>query len=225
MTKINGLKCKECGRVYPAKAIHVCEHCFGPLEVDYDYDFIRQNLTRAKLGTRAPSAIVIDSSAAQVRIELLRAGMTTTIPHDKQIEARITKVTSLMRGAQWRVFRGTCPNLVSEIKTWEWDEKQTGKPRPRQRCHALDAMGYATLAQVQLPAPRAGGDEDSILNEDPITERVWKPWRKKMRLDERRGDLLPLEDVLEEDPFREVALYPEEFVLDEAMEGEHVGER
>lgn len=31
------LKCKECGERYPLEARFVCEHCFGPLEVEYDY--------------------------------------------------------------------------------------------------------------------------------------------------------------------------------------------
>ncbi|MEB3211266.1 MAG: threonine synthase [Leptolyngbyaceae bacterium] len=40
------LKCKECGATYDAKALHVCEECFGPLEVTYDYDAIRQQVSR-----------------------------------------------------------------------------------------------------------------------------------------------------------------------------------
>ena len=36
-----GLKCRECGRHYPKEALHVCEFCFGPLEVAYDYDAIK----------------------------------------------------------------------------------------------------------------------------------------------------------------------------------------
>ncbi|MBW4465987.1 MAG: threonine synthase [Pegethrix bostrychoides GSE-TBD4-15B] len=44
-----GLKCKECGAEYEAKAIHVCEECFGPLEVVYDYDALRQTVTRASI--------------------------------------------------------------------------------------------------------------------------------------------------------------------------------
>ena len=32
------LRCRECGATYPAGAIYVCEQCFGPLEVVYDYD-------------------------------------------------------------------------------------------------------------------------------------------------------------------------------------------
>ena len=41
-----GLRCKECGAEYEAKAIHVCELCFGPLEVTYDYARLRQTVTR-----------------------------------------------------------------------------------------------------------------------------------------------------------------------------------
>ncbi|HLJ60926.1 MAG TPA: threonine synthase [bacterium] len=31
-----GLACRECGRRYPVEPIFVCEHCFGPLEAQYD---------------------------------------------------------------------------------------------------------------------------------------------------------------------------------------------
>ncbi|PSB18206.1 threonine synthase [Phormidesmis priestleyi ULC007] len=40
------LKCKECGAEYELKASHVCEFCFGPLEVKYDYEFLRRTVTR-----------------------------------------------------------------------------------------------------------------------------------------------------------------------------------
>jgi threonine synthase len=40
------LKCKECGAEYEPKAMHVCELCFGPLEVAYNYDAIRQTVSR-----------------------------------------------------------------------------------------------------------------------------------------------------------------------------------
>jgi threonine synthase len=44
-----GLKCKECGAEYEAKAIHVCELCFGPLEVSYDYSALSRRVTRATI--------------------------------------------------------------------------------------------------------------------------------------------------------------------------------
>jgi len=47
-----GLKCRECGRRYPKQAIYVCEYCFGPLEVEYDYTKIAQVLSKEKIGKR-----------------------------------------------------------------------------------------------------------------------------------------------------------------------------
>ncbi len=52
MSFVLGLKCKECGREYPKKPIYVCEYCFGPLEVVYDYKKIKQSLTKEKIEER-----------------------------------------------------------------------------------------------------------------------------------------------------------------------------
>jgi threonine synthase len=46
---LKGLKCRECGRGYPSSPSHVCEFCFGPLEVDYDYEVIRARISRARI--------------------------------------------------------------------------------------------------------------------------------------------------------------------------------
>lgn len=48
-TKIKALQCKECEHQYPAKALHVCEYCFGPLEVVYDYDAIKKRVSRESI--------------------------------------------------------------------------------------------------------------------------------------------------------------------------------
>jgi threonine synthase len=40
------LKCRECGRLYPKQAIHVCDFDFGPLEAAYDYDAIKAAISR-----------------------------------------------------------------------------------------------------------------------------------------------------------------------------------
>lgn len=52
MSFVNGLKCRECGREYPIEPIYVCEFCFGPLEVVYDYSKIKKILTRDKVQSR-----------------------------------------------------------------------------------------------------------------------------------------------------------------------------
>ncbi|MCS6958651.1 MAG: threonine synthase [Pseudanabaenaceae cyanobacterium SKYGB_i_bin29] len=41
------LRCKECGATYQPKAMHVCEKCFGPLEVVYNYEAIGARVTRS----------------------------------------------------------------------------------------------------------------------------------------------------------------------------------
>ena len=48
----SNLKCRECGRLYPKQAIHVCDFDFGPLEAAYDYDAIRAVLTREVIESR-----------------------------------------------------------------------------------------------------------------------------------------------------------------------------
>ncbi len=49
---MKALKCRECGREYPLAANHVCEFDFGPLEVVYDYQRVKQHLTREALQSR-----------------------------------------------------------------------------------------------------------------------------------------------------------------------------
>lgn len=49
MAKMKSLVCRECGKEYPTKAIHVCELCFGPLEVKYNYDEIKKVVSRKKI--------------------------------------------------------------------------------------------------------------------------------------------------------------------------------
>jgi threonine synthase len=52
MGHIKGLKCRECGREYPVEPIYVCEFCFGPLEVAYDYKSIAKAINRKKIEKR-----------------------------------------------------------------------------------------------------------------------------------------------------------------------------
>jgi threonine synthase len=53
---VEGLRCRECGRAYPSEALHVCEYCFGPLEVIYDYEAIAAATTRESLAA-GPTSI------------------------------------------------------------------------------------------------------------------------------------------------------------------------
>ena len=46
MAHVTCLRCRECGREYPIEPINVCDFCFGPLEVVYDYDAIARVVSR-----------------------------------------------------------------------------------------------------------------------------------------------------------------------------------
>jgi threonine synthase len=43
LNHIKSLKCRQCGKEYPLTKIYVCEVCFGPLEVKYNFDSIELN--------------------------------------------------------------------------------------------------------------------------------------------------------------------------------------
>ena len=49
MDHVTGLRCRECGREFPAEALHVCDYCFGPLEVVYDYERIAAPVSRERI--------------------------------------------------------------------------------------------------------------------------------------------------------------------------------
>ncbi len=55
MGHVKGLICKECRREFPKEAIHVCEFCFGPLEVDYDYESIKKVVTKKSIESGPPT--------------------------------------------------------------------------------------------------------------------------------------------------------------------------
>jgi threonine synthase len=52
---VKGLHCRECDSTYDKAPIHVCELCFGPLEVAYDYGAIGRVLTRSVIESRGKS--------------------------------------------------------------------------------------------------------------------------------------------------------------------------
>jgi len=57
LSYVKGLKCREqdCGRSYPKEPLHICDHCFGKLGVDYDYEAIADNVRRETIESRPPN--------------------------------------------------------------------------------------------------------------------------------------------------------------------------
>ena len=46
MSFVKNLVCRECGREYQEAPLYVCDFCFGPLEIKYDYEGMRGVVTR-----------------------------------------------------------------------------------------------------------------------------------------------------------------------------------
>ena len=46
MSNASALRCKECGKEYPLDPMNVCEWCFGPVEVVYDYAAVARTFNR-----------------------------------------------------------------------------------------------------------------------------------------------------------------------------------
>jgi len=82
---VEGLRCRECSRSYPAEALHVCEWCFGPLEVAYDYEAIAATISRERVAA-GPKTIwrYADLLPASARGAVdLGAGLTPLLRADR----------------------------------------------------------------------------------------------------------------------------------------------
>jgi threonine synthase len=83
---VQGLKCRECGRETAIGAVHVCEFCFGPLEVVYDREYQRTVVTREAI-TAGPLSLwryadllpVLPGATADERVDL-GGGFTPLVP-------------------------------------------------------------------------------------------------------------------------------------------------
>ena len=49
MPHVKCLRCRGCGRDYPVEPLNVCDFCFGPLEVTYDYASIARSMSRESI--------------------------------------------------------------------------------------------------------------------------------------------------------------------------------
>ncbi|HEY3974563.1 MAG TPA: threonine synthase [Candidatus Sulfotelmatobacter sp.] len=49
------LRCRECGRTWGNQPRSICDDCFSPLEVAYDYDALRGHFDRERIAQRPPN--------------------------------------------------------------------------------------------------------------------------------------------------------------------------
>lgn len=56
MSYARSLRCRKCGREYPLEAVNLCDFCFSPLEVNYDYKSMAKAVSVEKI-TGGPTSI------------------------------------------------------------------------------------------------------------------------------------------------------------------------
>src|ERR1700686_435948 len=49
------LRCRECGRSWGNQPRSICDECFSPLEIIYDYEALRASISREQIAQRAPN--------------------------------------------------------------------------------------------------------------------------------------------------------------------------
>ncbi len=55
MSYLLHLKCRDCGRTYPAEPVAACEDCWAPLEAVYDFGRIWSDVRREDIASRPPT--------------------------------------------------------------------------------------------------------------------------------------------------------------------------
>ncbi len=82
MGKIKHLQCRECKKEYPSTFKYICEECFGPLDVHYDFPSVTKNTFSNREHTywRYHELLPIESKSNIVSIG---AGMTPLIKAEK----------------------------------------------------------------------------------------------------------------------------------------------
>jgi len=162
---------------------------------------------------KIPSMVAVDPSAKQVRIELagLRPPVATNIPHDKQIEAGVIRLTQLMNLNQFKVFKDACPEFEREMMRMEWDEKNPKKILHDDIYHACAAARYITL--ITVPFPDESNEPIAFIHTDVAknpkaywkeqrqakNKEYWNKVNRKFEEHKYREELSELEDTVAAD--------------------------
>jgi len=150
MSFAKNLRCRECGRVYPLDPMHVCEFCFGPLEVFYDYEALSRTLTRERI-ERGPLSMWryadLLPCAAETAVDI-GTGYTPLVR-----AARLGRLLGLER----LYVKNDCQN-----PTWSFKDRVVSLAVTKAREFEFDTLACASTGNlansVAAHAARAGMD-------------------------------------------------------------------
>jgi threonine synthase len=142
------LRCRECNREYPLEPIYVCDFCFGPLEVAYDYEAMRRTVTREHI-ERGPQSVWRYADLLPCDPELavdISAGFTPLVKAQRLGEAL---------GLRQLYIKNDCVN-----PTWSFKDRVVTVAATKAREFGFDTLACASTGNlansVSAHAARAG---------------------------------------------------------------------
>jgi threonine synthase len=164
-TRVLGLRCRECQAEYPLQATHVCEVCFGPLDVAYDYDAIRRVVSRERIQAGPPSMwryrdlLPLEDAAPVVS---LGEGFTPLVKADR-LGAELGLRNLYIKNDSMNPTNSFKDRVVSVAVSWA-------------RAHGFETIGCASTGNlansVAAYAARAGLECYVFLPEDTEEEKL-----------------------------------------------------
>ena len=150
MSYAKALRCRECAREYPLDPINVCEFCFGPLEIAYDYEAMRKAVSREGI-ERGPLSLWRYREFLPCDPETavdLNAGFTPLVRADNLGEEL---------GLRHLYVKNDCVN-----PTWSFKDRVVAVASTRAREFGFDTLACASTGNlansVSAHAAKAGMD-------------------------------------------------------------------
>ncbi len=160
-----GLRCRECGAEYELQATHVCEACFGPLDVAYDYEVVRRVVSRDRIESGPPSMwryrdlLPVEEAAAVVS---LGEGFTPLVRADR-LGAELGLRNLYVKNDSMNPTNSFKDRVVSVAVSWA-------------RAHGFETIGCASTGNlansVAAYAARAGLECYVFVPEDTEPEKL-----------------------------------------------------
>jgi threonine synthase len=135
--RVLGLRCRECGAEYGLRATHVCEACFGPLDVRYDYDLIGRVVSRERIESGPPTIwryrdlLPLDDDAP---IVTLGEGFTPLV-HAERLGAELGLRNLYLKNDSMNPTNSFKDRVVSVAVSWA-------------RAHGFETIGCASTGNL-----------------------------------------------------------------------------
>ncbi len=167
MSYITNLKCRECGQEYPISPLHVCETCFGPLEVTYDYARIRAAISRSLIEKRPHNLwryrelLPVDSArpTSSVRIPASRrCCIASGLARNSASSISISRTTpSIIRRCRTRT--ASCRSSITKAREFGFTTVSCASTGNLATAVAAHAARAGLQCYIFMPEGRGGGQD------------------------------------------------------------------